>query len=159
MRLGDFIKAIEMVTAESELKTPRHALRSSWSILVPGPWDGHFWFAAHLLPPGGVRCKCICPLWLPADLLPNQQRESQRLLGGWEEVLKRVETRGFILLPFLPRNRRAPLVPKGMPSLSCFVTGTLSVFLCFPGGRGHPKRLCNKPSGQPRTRELATKLF
>ena len=42
-----------------------------WSILVPGPWNGHFWFAAHLLPPGGVHYKSICPLWLPADLLPT----------------------------------------------------------------------------------------
>ena len=155
MRLGDFIKAIEMATAESELRLPD---------MHSGP-PGPFWFQVPGMAVSGLLLIfCILEVFIASISahfgcqLTCYQTNNVSPRGSSEDG-KRVETRRFILLPFLPRNRRAPLVPKGMPSPSCFITGTLSVCLCFPGGRGHPKCLCDKPSGHPRTRELATKLF
>lgn len=71
---------------------------------IPDPWNGCFQHAAHLLLPGVLHCVHDYPLWLPTGLLFTRQRECRRLLSGWKDAPKRVETRAVFMPPTLAQE-------------------------------------------------------
>lgn len=123
-------------------------------LLVPGPWNGYFWCAAHLLPPGVLHCVHICPLWLPAGLLYTEQRESWRLLSGWKDAPKRVETRMVFMLPLPAQEReesrnvqRPPRTPA--PSYTLTSTCVFQVDVVYPNVFVASSMVIPEPANSP----------